>query len=120
MSKPITIYTVSSFDDEHDCGYDRCVIGSYRTSERAAEECANYITERINLNWRVASAAANDENHPEAAQFLEKTSDGDYAIPDPIAFRHFLLDELSGARCYYIWDGEDSYHFDIDENDLVD
>lgn len=53
--------------------------------------------------------------------FLEEAEDGgDYAIPDPIAFRHYLRDELGGNCCYYICSDGRKFYFNIDENDLVD
>ena len=53
--------------------------------------------------------------------FLEEAEDGgDYAIPAPIAFRHYLRDELGGNCCYYICSDGRKFYFNIDENDLVD
>lgn len=119
MGKPITIYTVSAFDD-YDNGTEFLVVGSYRRRGRALDECVSHIIQRINTNPAVACAAANDEFHPKAAMFLDEVKDGgDYAIPDPIAFRHYLRDEL-GGNCYYICSDGRKFYFNIDENDLVD
>ena len=112
------IYTVSSQDD-CDRSWEHLVIGSYRTMARALDECVDYIMERINIRDDIARAVANDENHPTAGGFMEETDEG-WAVIDPIALRDYIRDELGGERCYYVLCGNDSYHFDIDENDIED
>lgn len=118
MSKALTIYTVTSTDDLFREPLARCVIGSYRTRGAALDACVDYIMERINLRDDLAWAIAHDENHPSSASWMEATAEG-WAVADPIALREDIRDELGGSGCYYIWDGENSWHFDIDENDLV-
>ena len=110
------IYTVSSLDVESD-GYNFCVAGSYRTFDRAVEECVNYILERIDIRDDIMWSMANDENHEDADRFF--AADG-ITVKDEAGLREYLRSELAGQSCYYVWDGHDSYHFDIDENDLED
>lgn len=114
------IYTVSSHDD-CDAGYDHCVAGSYRTFDRAVEECAKYILERANIRDDIAYSMANDENHEEAKAFFDVDENGFSAtVKDEAGLTAYIRNELAMQSCYYVWDGHDSYHFDIDENDLVD
>ena len=64
---------------------------------------------------------ANDENHPEAKEFFSKRRDGKYVIARGCIAKlmEFIKDELGGQGCYYVCDGQNSWHFDVDENDLV-
>ena len=114
------IYTVSSLDDEPCDGISRCVAGSYRTFDRAVEECAKYILERANIRDDIAYSMANDENHEEAKAFFDVDENGFGAtVRDEAGLMAYLRDVLEVTSVYYVWDGHDSYHFDIDENDLV-
>lgn len=118
------IYTVSSLDVEAD-GYNFCVAGSYRTAERAVEECVNYILERLDIRDDIMWSFANDENHPEAAKFFDEDAEGGIipggtALKDEAGLREHLRNELGLQRCYYVFDGNFTYRFDIDENDIED
>lgn len=113
----MTAYTVLSIDDLAMEPLDHCVVGTFATRGRALDECVDYIMERINLRDDLAWAVAHDENHPSSASWMEETAEG-WAVADPIALREDIRDELDGSGCYYIWDGESSWHFDIDENDV--
>ena len=113
------IYTVSSLDVESD-GYNFCVAGSYRTAERAVEECVNYILDRLDIRDDIMWSMANDENHPEAARFFDESSADGIIVKDEAGLREYLRDELELQRCYYCYDGVSDYRFDIDENDLED
>ena len=113
------IYTVSSHDD-CDAGLDHCVAGSYRTLDRAVEECVNYIFERLDARHDLAWGMANDENHEDAGKFFGNDEDGYYCVNDEAGLRDYLRNELGSQRCYYVFDGNFTYRFDIDENDLVD
>ena len=113
------IYTVSSLDVESG-GYNFCVAGSYRTAERAEEECVNYILERLDVRDDIAWSFANDENHEEASKFFGPDSDGLIVVKDDVGLREHLRNELELQGCYYCYDGNCTYRFDIDENDLED
>lgn len=118
----MTIYTVTSTDDSMCEPLDRRVIGSFTTRGRALDECADYIMERIGTRGEFAWSAAHDENHPEAARFFsERRKDGDTVVRRGCVkkLREFLRDELGSQNCYYIEDKiDDSWHFDIDKNDV--
>lgn len=116
----MTIYTVTSTDDLWSEPLDRCVAGSYTSRGRAIEECARYIFERFGLRDDLAYSMANDENHPEAKAFFSKRRDGKYVIARGCIAKlmEFIKDELGGQGCYYVCDGQNSWHFDIDENDV--
>lgn len=123
----MTIYTVTSTDDPLREPLERCVIGSYTTRGRALDECVDYIMERIENRKDIAWSMVRDENHPEAAKFFrEKPLKDRPHLVDMVVkrgcakkLREFLRDELSGQGCYYVYDGNDVWHFDIDENDVV-
>lgn len=120
------VYTVTSTDDLDREPLDRCVIGSYTSRGRALDECVDYIMERIEIRPDLAWSMAKDENHPEAAQFFrEKPLKDKPHLVDMVVgrgcvekLREFLRDELGGQGCYYVYDGIDSWHFDVDENDV--
>ena len=116
----MTVYTVTSTDDLWSEPLDRCVTGSYTSRGRAIEECAEYIFERFGLRDDFACSMANDENHPEAKEFFSKRRDGKYVIARGCIAKlmEFIKDELGGQGCYYVCDGQNSWHFDIDENDV--
>lgn len=116
----MTIYTVTSTDDLWSEPLDRCVTGSYTSRGRAIEECVRYIIERFGLRDDLAYSMANDENHPEAKEFFSKRRDGKYVIAWGCIAKlmEFIKDELGGQGCYYVCDGQNSWHFDIDENDV--
>jgi len=113
------IYTVSSLDVESN-GYNFCVAGSYRTAERAVEECVNYILERLDIRDDIMWSMANDENHKGAARFFDESSADGIIVKDEAGLREYLRDELELQSCYYVFDGNFTYHFDIDENDIED
>jgi len=116
----MTIYTVTSTDDLWSEPLDRCVAGSYTSRGRAIEECARYVFERFGLRDDFACSMANDENHPEAKEFFSRRRDGKYVIARGCIAKlmEFIKDELGGQGCYYVCDGQNSWHFDIDENDV--
>ena len=116
----MTIYTVTSTDDLWNEPLDRCVTGSYTSRGRAIEECAEYILDRIGLRDDLACSMANDDNHPDAKKFFTERRDGKYVITRGCItkLKEFIKDELGGQGCYYVYDGLNSWHFDIDENSL--
>lgn len=116
----MTIYTVTSTDDLWSEPLDRCVTGSYTSRGRAIEECAKYIFERFGLRDDFACSMANDENHPEAKEFFSRRRDGKYVVARGCIAKlmEFIKDELGGQGCYYVCDGQNSWHFDVDENDV--
>lgn len=116
----MTIYTVTSTDDLWSEPLDRCVAGSYTSRGRAIEECARYVFERFGLRDDFACSMANDENHPEAKEFFSRRRDGKYVVARGCIAKlmEFIKDELGGQGCYYVCDGQNSWHFDIDENDV--
>lgn len=113
-----TIYTVSLHYDT-DYEISQLTIGSYRRRGRALDECVDYILAQIDGRDDVAYAVAHDENNPIAGSFMADADEG-WAVTDPIALRQYIRDVLSGDCCYYVLCGNDSYHFNIDENDLED
>ena len=118
----MTVYTATSTDDLWSEPLDRCVIGSYTTRGRALDECVKYVLERLELRDDLARSMAHDENHPEAAGFFcEGRKDGAWKIRRGCVSKleEFLRDEFGGQGCYYVYDGQNSWHFDIDENDVV-
>ena len=117
----MTVYTVQSIDGPAMEPLNHCVIGTYTTRGRALDECADYIMDRIDMREDIAWSMAHDENHPEAKEFFSKRKkDGVTVAKRGCAkkLREFLRDELGGQACYYVWDGESSWHFDVDENDV--
>lgn len=118
----MTVYTVYSIDDPEREPLARCVAGSYTTRGRALDECVGYIMGRIEVRNDLAWSMAHDYNHPGAAKFFsERREDGVTVVRRGCVekLREFLRDELGGQNCYYIYDGGSSWHFDIDENDVV-
>lgn len=120
----MTVYTVSSCDDDPKFGTNRCTIGSFTTRGRALDECVSYIMERLQVRNDLAFCMANDENHPEAKEFFSGRSgrgDGWRVKRGKVkALRAFLRDALGDDGCYYACldagVGQFSFHFDIDEN----
>ena len=117
----MTIYTVTSVDDLAREPLSHCVIGSYTTRGRALGECVKYVMDRLRLRNDLAWSMMNDENHPETGQFFVEHKDGTVGVRRGCVnlLKEFIRDELGGTGCYYVWDGENSWHFDVDENDLV-
>lgn len=116
----MTVYTVSSCDEHPKFGDNRCTIGSYTTRGRALDKCVAYIMERLRVRDDLAFCMANDENHPEAKEFFSRRRDGKYVIARGCIAKlmEFIKDELGGQGCYYVCDGQNSWHFDVDENDV--
>lgn len=117
----MTVYAVQSVDDLPTEPLDHCVVGSYTTRGRALDECVDYIMGRLSLRDDLAWAMAHDENHPEAGRFFsERRKDGAFVVRKGHVgkLREFLRDELGELGCYYVWAGESSWHFDVDENDV--
>lgn len=118
----MTIYSVTSTDDLEREPMDRCLVGSYTSRGRALDECVKYIMERLAYRFGLAWSMAHDENHPEAAKFFsERHQDGATVVRRGCVneLREFIRDELGRQDCYYVYNGVDSWHFDVDENDLV-
>lgn len=115
------IWTVVSQDDT-DKSSDHLVAGSYTSRRRALDGCADYIFGRIELRDDLAYGMAHDENHPEAAKFFsERRTDGGTEVRTGCAkkLRDYVRDMLDRDGTYYVYDGcRDSWHFDVDENDL--
>ena len=118
----MTVYTVTSLDDLAREPLDRCVVGSYTTRGSALDECVKYVMDRLGLRDDLAWSMAHDENHPETAElFCEGRKDGAWKIRRGCVSKleEFLRDTLAGQGCYYVFDGQNSWHFDVDENDVV-
>lgn len=117
----MTVYTVTSTDDIEREPLAMCVAGSYTTRGQALDEGAQYVMERLQIRADLAWSMAHDQNHPEAAKFFsERRKDGCTAVRKGCLgkLREFIRDELGGQGCYYVYDGRDSWHFDVDEVDL--
>lgn len=117
----MTIYTVTSTDDLEREPMDRCLIGSYTSRGRAIDECVKYIMERLEFRFDLAYALAHDENHPEAAKFFsERKRDLATVVRRGCAnkLEEYLRDAVGGGGGYVAYDGVNSWHFDVDENDV--
>lgn len=118
----MTIYSVTSTDDIMYEPMARCLIGSYTSRGRAVDECVKYVMERLELRFDFAYSLAHDENHPEAAKFFSKRGkDGVMVVRRGCVgkLEEHLRGVIGGEGCYVAYDGKDSWHFDVDENDLV-
>lgn len=114
------VWTVASQDDT-DKGSDHLVAGSYTSRGRALDECVKYVFERIALRGDITYGMAHDENHPEAAKlFSERRSDGATVVRRGCTKRlwSYVRDVLGQDGAYYVYDGTNSWHFDVDENDV--
>ena len=115
------IFTIVATDDlERDPPGHR-VAGSYTSQKQAFDACTSYILERIDRLPGLAWAAAHDENHPEVAKlFSERRKDGRIVIRNGCRakLRAFVRAELEDQGCYYVYDGNNVWHFDVDENDV--
>ena len=117
----MTIYTVTSTDDLEREPLSRLVVGSYTSRGKAIDKCVEYIMERLSLRFDLAYSLAHDENHPEAAKFFsERRKDGATVIRKGCVckLRDHLRDIIGGEGGYIAYDGENSWHFDVDENAL--
>ena len=118
----MTIYSVTSTDDLEREPMDRCLIGSYTSRGQALDACVDYIMERLELRFDLAYSLAHDENHPEAAKFFsERRKDGATVVRKGCIgkLREHFRDVIGGEGGYIAHDGVNSWHFDVDENDLV-
>lgn len=118
----MTIYTVQSIDDLKREPFANCIIGSYTSRGRALDECVGYIMERIGARQDLVRSMTHDYYHPDVYKFfVERQKDGVVVVRRGCVrkLREFLRDELGKQGCYYIWDGESNWRFDIDENDVV-
>ena len=95
----MTIYSVTSTDDLGREPMDRCLIGSYTSRGRAIDECVQYVMERLNLRFE------------DGATVIRRGCVG--------KLREHLRDIIGGEGGYIAYDGSNSWHFDVDENDLV-
>ena len=118
----MTIYTVTSTDDLEREPMDRCLIGSYTSRGRAIDECVKYVMERLELRFDLAYSLAHDENHPKAAKFFsERRKDDATVIRKGCVgkLRRYLRGIIGCEGGYIAYDGTNSWHFDVDKNDLV-
>lgn len=114
------VWTVVSQDDTDD-GSDHLVAGSYTSRGRAIDECVKYIFERLKLRGDLAYSMAHDENHPEAAKFFSRRRIYGITVVRKGCvrkLRDYIRDMLGQDGAYYVYDGTDSWHFDVDENDV--
>lgn len=116
----MTVYTVSSTDDIISEPPLTLVAGTYTTRGKALDECVAYIMKRLELRLDFAWSMMNDEYHPEARKFLVEHRDGTVGVRKGCTtkLKEFIKDELSIQRCYYVYDGRNRWHFDVDENDV--
>ena len=115
------VWTAVSQDDT-ESGSDHLVAGSYTSRGRALDECVKYIFERLVLRGDLAYGMAHDERHPEAAKFFsERRDDGRTVVRRGCTKKlwSYVRDMLGQDGAYYVFDGyRDSWHFDVDENDV--
>lgn len=113
------VWTVVSQEDT-DSGSDHLVVGSYTSRGRALDECVKYIFERLKWREAFARSMAHDEIHPEAEEFFSEREDGRTVVREGCVekLRRYVRDVLGGDGAYYVFDGTDSWHFDVDENDV--
>lgn len=117
----MTVYTVTSLDDLARCAMDRCTVGSYTTRGKALDEAVGYLVGRLDLRDDLAYSMAHDENHPETAELFCEGRDGVWKLrrDSKRKLKDYVREELGGQGCYYIYDGNNVWHLDIDENDVV-
>lgn len=118
----MTIYTVSSMYDIYNQGVDVSVHESYMTQAAAMEGAADLVMRCLNTDDSFLSALVEDENHADGlAGYVELADSMDRhpSITDPIAVREYVKGEIKGGE-FYVWNGYDSYHFYVIENELVD
>lgn len=117
----MTVWTVSSTDDIMSEPLGHCLTGSYTSRGKALDACVDYIIERLGMRDDLAYSMAHDEEHKDASQFFSRRrADGLTQIKRGMLRRlkEYLRDEIGGQGCYYVFDGEASWHFDVDENDV--
>ena len=116
----MTVYTVTSLDDLARCAMDRCTVGSYTTRGKALDEAVDYLVGRLALRDDLAYSMAHDENHLETAELFCEGRDGVWKLRrgSKRKLKDYVRDELGGQGCYYIYDGNNVWHLDIDENDV--
>ena len=116
----MTIYNVTSTVDPVRDTLAHCVAGSYTRRCDALDACVKLVFEHMNRRSDFMWAMAHDENHPDAEQFFVTGRDGMTRVRRGFVkpLRAFLRDELGGQGCYYVHDGESSWHFDVSENEL--
>lgn len=117
----MTVYTVQSIDEPAMEPLGNLVVGTFTERGRAVDKCVGYIMDRIDLREDLAWSMAHDENHEDAKEFFsESRKDGRTVVKRGCAkkLREFLRECVDGDGCYYVWDGESSWHFDVDENDV--
>jgi len=114
------IWTVSAIDNEERFGIVQHICGSYATRGLALDECVKWIMDRFDSVPSLAYAMANDENHKFAEQFFREDKDGRTLIRRGmcVKFIEWLRDELGGQGCYFVYDGQNEYRFNVDENDV--
>lgn len=117
----MTIYTVTSTDDLERGPVCQQVAGSYTSRGKALDACVDLMMKRMRLRRDLVWSMAHDENHPDAAKFFTKRKrDGVTEVRGDSHgwLREFLKNELGGQGCYVVFDGANSWRFDIDENDV--
>lgn len=113
------VYVVTSTDNKMSEPLDRCVAGAYVNYDKAVEETVDYIFERLDCRDDIVWGFAHDENHPEMEGAVESVDGETVYHGGEKKIREYLKNELEMNGCYYIYDGEDSFHFDIDGCDLL-
>lgn len=114
------IYTITYFDETPD-GIERFTVGSYRTFDRAVEECIDYIFDRLDDYKAMCYSFYYDDNHADAKKFMGDNKDGYKTVTDEAGLREYIRAELYDQQCYHVDDARSWwYFFDIDENDIED
>lgn len=117
----MTVWTVSSTDDIMSEPLGHCLTGSYTSRGKALDACVDYIIERIGMRDDLAYSMSHDEENKDASQFFSRRrADGLTKIKRGMLrkLKEYLRDEIGGHGCYHVFDGEASWHFDVDENDV--
>ena len=113
----MNVWTVSSRNDTVN-GSDHFVVGSYASRGRALDKCANFIFDRL-AHWDgFAYSMAHDENHPETARFFSTRRAGGTMLRRNCTKElwNYVRGVLGQDGAYCVFDGTDSWYFDIDEN----
>jgi len=121
MSKKFgKIWTISSTDDTMREPVEHFVAGAYADYDDAVSALVDYIMDRLEWNRGIAYGFAHDENHVEMRDAVSVSDDGETVFDGgENDIRAYVKETIENNGCYYIYDGEDSYHFDLDGCDIV-
>lgn len=135
-----TVWSTDMIDGENVA--DTAAIESYGTKEAAAEGCAQYFLERLEVRPDIRYAVGHDACHPHVvddihrdtgipaeairAMFASATTIGGRNVKAEASLRSIVKEEILGEESYLVATGADSdigectFQFGIDSNFLND